>query len=360
MTLNTDPQNQEPGQARSALTITSINIHKIDIQNNQVSKPYNELTNREIKSYVEEIIFEVIKSNRTQSYKFDEKYSKLPEVIKSLSTESFDSSSTDLAAKLLSCEVAAQERYKSITEIRKGSLLSVHFEAISREFLLLVKIDHASFFDETEYTKKTGLPEKQRAQKSALFELISGELNPTVIVSDSSQKITDYWYRDFLSLIPLSSNEKNTEDAFKAVETLLTRKLSKRSPSDYWTLRNATVSYFATRSECIFPEMINELFSGFEPDDKTINIQEIISEALELPGKKGFDSHFSIIKNVIKARVKKQIRLAENLELQIKGEIPDYDRVFSTGEDGSGKYLKIYSEHGYQEFKRNRESQDDN
>lgn len=96
--------------------------------------------------------------------------------------------------------------------------------------------------------------------------------------------------------------------------------------------------------------MIDELFDGFEPDNTSLDLKKLKEDAKKLPESKNFDSHFVIVKSVIKARIKKQIRLAENLELQIKGEIPNYEKVFSTGEDTNGKFLKIYSDKGYEVF----------
>lgn len=336
--------------ATKVLSLLNASIHKIDITQADVSLPFADMSKEDLKKYIENVIGEVVKSPRSQKFKFDGKFSKVPEIVESLADKEFTKNSTLIAKKLHACEIAVQLKYKAITELREGSLLCAHLKLDDQEFILLVKIDHANFLDDIQYIKTTGLPEKQRAQKTATFEIISGELDTTVIISDSGAKITEYWWKEFLNLSPLSSAEKNTEKAFKALEALLIRKLKDKSQCDFWTLRNAAVSYFTTRQNCIFPDMIDELLDGFEPDDTTIDLEKLKKEAKKLPESKGFDSHFVIVKSVIKARIKKQIRLAENLELQIKGEIPNYDKVFSTGEDTNGKFLKIYSDDGYEVF----------
>lgn len=350
--MNTAIQNADglSKPTTKVLSLLNASIHKIDINQQDVSLPFADMSKEDLKKYIENVISEVVKSPKSQKFKFDDEFSKIPEIIKSLVTEDFTSNSTLIARKLHTCEIAAQLKYKAITELREGSLLCAHLILDSQEFMLMVKIDHANFLDDIQYTKTTGLPEKQRAQKTATIEIISGELDTTVIISDSGTKITEYWWKDFLNLLPLSSAEKNTEKAFRALEALLIRKLKDKSQCDFWTLRNAAVSYFTTRQNCIFPDMIDELLDGFEPDDKTLKLGKLKEDAKKLPESKDFDSHFVIVKSVIKARIKKQIRLAENLELQIKGEIPGYDKLFSTGEDTTGKFLKIYSDTGYEVF----------
>ena len=80
-------------------------------------------------------------------------------------------------------------------------------------------------------------------------------------------------------------------------------------------------------------------------------MQKLITDLCALPTKSGFDPQFEIASNIIKAKIKKQINLAENLELRITGEIKNHDETFDTGEDTDGrKFLKIYSEEGYNEF----------
>lgn len=350
--MSMDAQNgsEVPSVAENLLSIGEASIHRVDINEKEVSIPFIDISEDDLKKYIEKVVNEVVTSTRRQKFKFDDDFSKIPEIVKSLLSEDFTENSTLLAKKLHACEIVAQSKYQAITELREGSLLCVHLVFGDREFVLIVKIDHANFFDDTQYVKSAGLPEKQRAQKSAMIEVVSGELSSTVIVSDSGSKITEYWWKEFLDLLPLSSDEKNTDTAFKSLEALLTRRLKSSSQCDFWTLRNALVSYFATRQDCIFSEMLDELFDGFDPDDKNLDLGKIKKEAGGLPDKKGFDSQFAIVKSVIKARIKKQIRLAENLELQIKGEIPGYDKIFSTGEDNSGKFLKIYSESGYDVF----------
>lgn len=336
--------------SQEKLKIHGATIHKIDIKESSIGLPFADISKIDLKNYLTNIIKDILNSRKSQKFKLDNELSRVPSLLELLLTDQFISTSTLVAKKLHRVEVSAQERYKGITELREGSLLCSNIEINNQQFILIVKIDHAGFLDETEFKKIVGLPEKQRAQKAATIEMTNGSLDDIVIISDSGSKITEYWWKDFLELLPLTSPEKNTEKAFKALENLLIKRLKDKSACDYWTLRNAVVSHFNTRAECLFDEMIDQIFNDYEPDSDLVEIEKIKAEAKKLPKEKDFDSHFIIVKTVIKARIKKQIRLAENLELQIKGEIEDFRDTFDTGEDDNGKFLKIYSKEGYRTF----------
>jgi hypothetical protein len=341
---------ENTSEEQKTIELYGASIHKINIKSTDIPERFVDITKNDLKNYLTGIIRDILKNSRSQKFKLGDESSKVPQLISLLTNSKFSETSTILAKRLHRVESQVQERYKGLTELRGGSLLCAHIRIESQQFALLVKIDHADFFDETELNRTTGLPEKQRAQKAATFEIVDSEPDTVVIISDSSNSITEYWWKDFLELLPLSTPEKNTEKAFKALETLLIRKIKDKSPSDYWSLRNAVVSHFNTRTECIYDEMIDQLFDGYKPDHPDIEIGKIKEEAKKLPSIKEFDTHFIIIKSIIKAKIKKKIRLAENLELQIKGEIDDFNNTFATGEDGNGKFLKIYSKDGYEAF----------
>lgn len=148
-------------------SLLNASIHKIDINHPDVSLPFADMSKEDLKKYIENVIGEVIKSPRSQQFKFDEEFSKVPEIIKSLQVDDFTSNSTLIAKKLHKCEIETQLKYKAITELREGSLLCAHLTIDHQEFIIIVKIDHANFLDDIEYIKTTGLPEKQRAQKNS-------------------------------------------------------------------------------------------------------------------------------------------------------------------------------------------------
>lgn len=340
------------GQPQEKLELYNTAIQKVDIPNAKLGDAIYKTSEEDIKKYLTGLIREILKHNRSQSFKLEEN-GEIGSLIAGLTTGDFQKNALALTGRLLNCEVDLQSELGKFTTIRSGSLFCSHFKLNESEFVLVVKIDHAGFLNEDTLKRVAGLPEKHRAQKCATFQFTDGQLDPTVIITDSSAAITEYWWSTYLSLTALSSPQLNTMKAFSAVERLLTSKVKSKSNSDYWNLRNALVGYFTTRGECSYSDMIHELFSSYEPDSVDISMGSLIKEAQLLPSKKddGFDTHFTLVPSVINARIKRQIRLAPNVDLRINGQINDFDRMFSTGDDGR-KFLKIYSDEGYSAFHR--------
>ena len=334
------------------LTIFNAVIQKVDCKGNVLGTPYYQTSEEDIRVYLTGLIRDLVKNTRSQSFKFANENCEVKELVSLLATDSFQLAAIELSQRLLGCEVVVQQKMTNFTSLREGSLLCAHFQLSDKEFVILVKIDHAGFLNETTLRKASGLPERQRAQKCATFSVVDGELDASVVISDSSPVITEYWWNAYLLLVALSSPERNTQAAFNAVEKLLKTKVQTKSPSDYWTLRNAVVSYFTTRPQCIFPDMIDEVIGGYVPDSDEIVISDLVEAAKLLPQKdKGFDTHFVIAPKIISAKIKKQIKLAENVDLRIMGKVNNFKDLFDTGNDGR-KYLKIYSDEGYDAFHR--------
>ncbi|WP_312245783.1 nucleoid-associated protein [Stutzerimonas nitrititolerans] len=340
------------------LQIYNAVVQKVDPKSNSLGEPYYETSAEDIRVYLTGLLRDLVKSPRSQNYKFAAEVCEVKDNIDKLLTKEFRSAALYLSGRLLGCEFFVQNKMRGFTELREGSLLCTHFGLAGKEYIILVKVDHADFLNEVTLRKASGLPEKQRAQKCATFTVVDGELEPTVVISDSSSVITEYWWNAYLTLVALSSPERNTLAAFNAVEKLLKSKVQSKSPSDYWTLRNAVVSYFTTRPQCIFPDMIDEVIGGYVPDNDEIVIADLVEAAKKLPEKdKGFDTHFVIVPKIISAKIKKQIKLAENVDLRIMGKVTNFKELFDTGNDGR-KYLKIYSDEGYDAFHK-KESFDD-
>ncbi|HBP0316904.1 hypothetical protein APB64_29925 [Pseudomonas aeruginosa] len=345
----------EPAEAPppAPLTIFNAVVQKVDCKGQVLGEPFYRTNEADIKAYLTGVIRSVVSISRSQRFQFCDKGFDSKEDVAQLTSADFKTSALAWTERLLDCEIAAQKKIVALKkELRTGSLLCAHFKLAETEHVMLVKIDHAGFLDEVNFQHTSGLPEKQRAQKCATFSVIGGSIDNTVIISDSNNTLTEYWWSSFLNLKPLSDPELNTFKAFKAIEGFLKTKIEKTSPSDYWTLRNAFVSYFTTRPNCLFDQMIDEIMGGYPCADESLNMPKLAQEAKLLPKKNDFDSHFAIAPHIISNKIKRQIRLAENLDLRINGEIANYEKMFSTGDDDGRKYLKIYSNEGYDAFKK--------
>lgn len=334
------------------ITIYNAVIQKVDCRGQMLGDPFYRTNEADIKTYLTGVIRSVVNIARSQRFQFCGDGFDTKGHIDRLTTTDFKTCALELTGRLLNCEITAQKKIEGLKELRAGSLLCAHFQVGEHERVILVKIDHAGYLDEVSFQHAAGLPDKQRAQKCATFSLTEGELDSVVIVSDSNNNLTEYWWSSFLNLKSLSDPQQNTFKAFKAIESFLKSKIEKVSPSDYWTLRNAFVSYFTTRPNCLFDQMVEEIMSDYAATDTTLNMAKLALEAKLLPTKKNFDSHFTIDPTIISSKIKRQIRLAQNLELKITGEISNYEQMFDTGDDDGRKFLKIYSKEGYDAFKK--------
>lgn len=84
------------------------------------------------------------------------------------------------------------------------------------------------------------------------------------------------------------------------------------------------------------------------PYDQTLDINDLKAKCLKLPEKYNFDKKFIKKPEVIKDKFKDSIMLTQDLELKIKQDIQDIEKVILGGIDqGDKKYIKIYSEEGY-------------
>jgi hypothetical protein len=338
------------GDTSEPLTIFNAVVQKVDCKGQLLGSPFYRTNEKDIKTYLTGVIRSVVNIPRSQRFQFCDDGYDSKAAIEALATADFKTVALALTQRLLECEIETQKRIAGLNELREGSLLCAHFQLGDDAYVILVKIDHAGYLDEVTLQRTSGLPEKQRAQKCASFSIIAGKVDPTVVISDSNNSLTEYWWSGFLNLAALSNPQQNTLRAFKAIESFLKTKVEKKSPSDYWTLRNAFVSYFTTRPDCIFDQMIDDIMGGYPAHDPELDMLKLVAEAKELPKKKDFDSHFPIAQDVISNKIKRQIRLGQNLDLRITGEITDFDNTFATGDDDGRKYLKIYSEEGYAAF----------
>ena len=221
---------------------------------------------------------------------------------------------------------------------------------------VIIKIDDDEFFDETDLRLKTGLTaSKTRLQKAAVVSFASDNTVSELILSDSKPKITEYWYLYFLLAEQLTDSETNTKNAFNAIDSLLNREVKKVSSIDYWFLRNEVINHFRNEEAMAYDELVEKI-KKHNPENKKFKdkFDDFVKKFEDLPKKSPnpFDTQFDLESGAIKARMVKNVFLDDNFELRIKGEIANLKSRVSASKDGGGKFIKIYSDKGYDEFSR--------
>tara|TARA_R110000787_G_scaffold286186_1_gene403623 strand:+ start:23563 stop:24585 length:1023 start_codon:yes stop_codon:yes gene_type:complete len=334
------------------INIEQTTIHRIDLQQPDVGENIHVDTNNDFHSYVEKLVEEIFSSSRSKAYKFQMNLTtEVANQIHDISDDNWLDIAQVIAERLFKIEKLTQAKIEHLVDLRVGSFVQILATVNGNKTLILTKVDHNSYLEEEEFKEQSGLPLNQKVQKTALIIFEADEISE-VKLTDSNNPISKYWWSDFLELEELNSSEKNTSSAFNSINKFLNQKVRKNSPSDYWALRNAVISYFRTHPAIAYDEMISSVFDGYQPDNHDLDIESIKEKISELPVKNNFDTQFDVTIEAIKAKIVDQIKLAQNLELKFTGEVDNLKEIISTGIGDNGrKFIRIYSDTGYENFK---------
>jgi hypothetical protein len=256
------------------------------------------------------------------------------------SEERAAAASETIARRLLQMEVRTAEKHP-IANPKRGSLIVVLYEEEDQEFVLLLKVEHDPFIDESDLSRRIGLPIEKATLKSCLLEVAEDELGD-INIFDSNITIARYWWDDFLELEELTSDENNTKKAFNEVEKLLRRKVGRKYKADYTILRNNAVGFFKTRDSFNVDDFLSYVIGDYEPENPELNIDKLKGDISDLPTKKQFDASFNIVSSEIKAKMRSSVKVNRYVELKIQDYIEDMPNIIHSkiGEDGK-KYLMI-------------------
>lgn len=262
-----------------------------------------------------------------------------------------------VASRLLRKEKEANERIAQLdTNVQKGSLILALLEDEGRISFLLAKVEHTDFFDDTDYSIKSGFSkDTKKIWKTCLFEI--DDINATEFGARIySNTVAKYWWYDFLELEELQSDETNTKRAFRSIETALNRNLKQVAPHDHMIIRNAMYLYFNSVEHFDYGEMLDQTIRKYIPDDMTEEIKSSLLEKLEsLPQEKGFDRQFNPVSTVIKSKMRKTYEVYNGIQIRIPGGMEELKDIIWSQQDNDGRrYLKIRvnDENTYRIFER--------
>lgn len=340
-------------------------LYKINIEDSSIEliKPRDD---RDLKEFSKIILDELIESARSKQYSFVDNNERIVSHIRSIAKneliegasaqkENWIVRTTSIANKLLEEEILAQERISAMNKkIQKGSLLILHLKHEGLIKFVLLKIEVDSFFDEVDATIHNGLPlNKKRLQKSCLITLNQAMEVSELLLSDSNRSISEYWWSKFLNSKEVINSTVNTRTAYGAIDRFLKQTIKEASQADYLFMRNDVNSYFRNNDSFVHDELVEKLQSHkIENEELNKKLPGIIGKLKDLPNsaKAPFDTQFDLDSDVIKTKIKSTIVLDDNLELRIKGEIINIEEVIKADSDAHGKYIKIYSDKGYEAF----------
>lgn len=327
-------------------------MYDLDIEKPESIK--RDINKGDIQEYIIDLIDQTNKNKNKKSFVFEsdkvEIYTLIKEIFESnFSNEVIDTNSGRIADRLVSKEKSAQERYGHITKIQKGNLIQSVFQQKDKFVFLIAKIELEEFLDSEDFQKQIGLPFENRILKTCLIEVyqyIDEEDQSNyfeiekVYVADSNKRISNYWCSDFLELKELNTDENNTDTAYKCIERVLARETMKKSPQDYNVLRNNLIGYFQTQNDFTINGLVEYVFGdNYEPESDEIDIDKLKTNLFELPEKKGFDTQFGIVKNIIKAR--RVFKVNDKIEIKFKDHIDRLKHIVFAKKDQENKYIYI-------------------
>ena len=273
--------------------------------------------------------------------------------------QSEDEASKNIAEKLLSCEKDAQKKIEQMNvKIKKGSLIVSSFkviektpideEPITKEYLLLTKVDHDRYLDASELKNAYGLSyDKKKTHKSCLICIDDDNEVDQIIISDSSGEPRDYWYNKFLDVEELRTDGRNTKRASKAIDNFFKRRLKNDHPREYYYFRNQTINYFRSKKSFEFSDIKDYLLSDTLPyENSSVDISKLSNDfdniIKDLKKSEQFDTRFSIDPKGINKKITRfSLDHSNEIELVLKNSINDYSHVISAEIEDGEEYLKV-------------------
>ncbi len=341
------------------MNIKFLSLHQVDHQQGAVTPINVPEKSDKLKEYIDNLIEEIRGSSSYQFFEFERKSTEVYSAIHNIlsdSEEDNDEQALIIAKRLLQKEQEAQKAIEKLNiEILKGSLFQTIVEEDDKQLVIISKAEHSAFIDEDDFNLRQGLPWKKRVFKAFLAEIEDNEIIKVLIYD--TNKETKYWWRDFLELKKIHTDEYNTERALDLLDKKIFEPIKKSYPADHTILRNSAIGYFRNNEQFDLDKFVNILFENYTPVDAKLKTSELIDKINKLPEKYDFDKNFSISKDKIKKRQVNKIHLTEQMDLVLKDSIEDLFDIVNAYKDEEGeKYISIRSDSGYHAFKHNKKS----
>ena len=251
-----------------------------------------------------------------------------------------------IADRLLSKECEAQSTVVRMnTNVQKGSLIQALLYDDDKDdySYLLAKVEHTDFVDDMDFSFKSGFSkDMKKLWKSCIFHI--DDINASSFSAKVySNTVAKYWYDSFLELDQIVSDEVNTNRAFRAIDSTLSRNIKPMAPRDHNLLRNAMIVYFKSTPFIDYDTMIQDVLEEYEPEElEPEKMKQVIEKIRELPMKQNFDKQFNSVPSAVNDRIRKTYNVYPGIQLKITDGLADIDNTIEAyrGSDGN-RYIKI-------------------
>ena len=240
-------------------------------------------------------------------------------------------------------------------EIPKGILMISFAKMTDTEYkFVITKADYSEFLEELSGNKRSGLPTKKKIFKSFILNATSNgreefEYGKIITYDANTSTKAVYWWKTFLELSEVRNDEKNTKTAYDAIKKEIINPLRRKHKQDYLCLRNATIAYFRANGDFDINHYKDVIIGEYQPFDDSLDINKLKDKIGKLPNKHKFDNTFQKTPRVVTDKFKDVIPLTNEIELKLKQDILNIERIIKPHKDEQGnRYIMVLSTDGYQ------------
>lgn len=338
------------------MEIIFINLFKIDLNLEQCTKEsFTDKNN--IQNYLSELLDAIVSSSGDREYEFDETLmttkSRVLSIVRNLDEQIKQNECLLLAQKLLATELDAQKKIQKLNvEIQKGILVIAAAKITDSDYkFIITKADYAEFVEEITGNTRSGLPLKKKIFKSFIADIkyVNNDYSfQRIVTYDSNINHSVYWWKSFLELKELRDNTTNTKKAFELINNTVLAPLQKDHKTDYIKLWNSTVAYFRTKGEFDITYYAENVIGNYTPYDDSLEMSQLKTKITDLQNKNKFDNKFEKDPSSITNRMKKELKLTNEIDLVIKQDIPNLSSIIKPKEEDGKKYIMVLSTDGYE------------
>ncbi|GAA6528263.1 hypothetical protein LPYR103PRE_02360 [Segatella asaccharophila] len=329
-------------------------IFSIDKEHNRATLQHFE-SEDSISAYIDQIV-EENNNHHDRNYGFTPNDTFFPKVIETLlpKEDNIDNICQLIADRLLEKEIEANNKIKQTNKSIPASFLiiALNVNKSCECQMLFIKADKTSFINTVSGRMDVGLPAKKKIFKSCVFDIIIKDekikINHIVSHDANSQGKSVYWFHNFLCLDEERSDEANTKEAFKIVKKKILDPIKKEHKQDYLNIRNAVIHYFRSDGDFDVEDFRDNVIGGYHPFDGNLDVEDLKKKIDKISELGTIDNRFQKKPEVIKDKFKETVKLSDDIELHLLQDIQDVDKVIQSGNDNGRKYIKIYSDTGYE------------
>lgn len=339
-------------EIRSDVKFTS--LHHIDHDSGNIININIDKQSEDLIKYIERLLADIKESSSKRVFDFRSETTEVRAAINLMFNEKYEEAVKITTERLMFVEKQTQLSMDKLgISIQKGSLFQTHiYMDNGRQMIIIGKADHNAFLDASDFSVHNGLPWKRKIFKSFLL-LADYEGNvERIMVSDTTNAITKYWWSDFLELEEVRTDTHNTKNFIELLDKKIFNPIKKKFPADHTTLRNSVLGHFRSHDNFDLDTLMDSLFDNYTPIDSNFPIRNIANKVREIPEKYELDSQFGIDKNEINKRAVNKVYLKEGIELVLRG-APDLDDITPYENEEGDKYIFIKTEEGFKHFQKN-------